>query len=487
MIVLLLAPSFTAAQTTVSVPSPLQVSEIEFLELGTSLELAKDAHALLRQYGTVLLTDFPLSRDESIDLELERFFVTTPVTRIVAGTQEGDIPVTPPDILLFRGHIAGMVDSSVVLGISARGSYGVIWKNLDGYVLAPQALVQEGEAGVSHAIQKLSDLEVEMPSTDTECGVHSAPVLLPMPTAPEGSEEADGQFRYARIALECDFDFWNQFNNFDLALDYIYVLFSAGSDIYQRDLSVKLTLTYIRIWTTSDDPYSVTGGGCGGLHEFQDYWRAHHSTPGQPGYVERDIAHQLSSRPVGSCGNIGQLCKEYGYSLAGGIHTGSTLAESLLHDTYHAFHEIGHNFGGTHTHCLKDDSGNWIDKCAVESSCNQTQDCSTAPSTLMSYCHNCPGGYNNTRHEYHAKNIALMLNHTPCLRLVRNPCFVDWRNASGTENGTSTYPYNTVKEGIEAVLPGGTVSIANGNYDEQITIWQPMTLDAPGGTATVGE
>jgi hypothetical protein len=105
----------------------------------------------------------------------------------------------------------------------------------------------------------------------------------------------------------------------------------------------------------------------------------------------------------------------------------------------------------------------------------------------MSYCHFCPGGYNNVRHEYHAKNIAQMLNHTPCLRLARNPCFVDWRNTSGTEDGTSTYPYNTVKEGVEAALPGGTVSIANGNYNEQITIWQPMTLDSNGGTTTIGQ
>jgi hypothetical protein len=71
--------------------------------------------------------------------------------------------------------------------------------------------------------------------------------------------------------------------------------------------------------------------------------------------------------------------------------------------------------------------------------------------------------------------------------LARNPSYVDWRNTSGTEDGTPANPYNTVKEGTEAVLPYGTVSIAGGNYPEQITIWQPMTLNATGGGAVLGE
>lgn len=74
-----------------------------------------------------------------------------------------------------------------------------------------------------------------------------------------------------------------------------------------------------------------------------------------------------------------------------------------------------------------------------------------------------------------------------CGRLHRNPCYVDWRNTSGTEDGTTAFPYNTVAEGTQFVLPGGTVSIANGNYAEQITIWQPMTLNATGGSVIIGK
>ena len=63
-----------------------------------------------------------------------------------------------------------------------------------------------------------------------------------------------------RLALECDYEYWSQFNDMGEALDYIYVLFGVIGDIYERDVSTKLALTFIRIWTTVNDPYSYVGG-----------------------------------------------------------------------------------------------------------------------------------------------------------------------------------------------------------------------------------
>jgi len=40
---------------------------------------------------------------------------------------------------------------------------------------------------------------------------------------------------------------------------------------------------------------------------------------------------------------------------------------------------------------------------------------------------------------------------------------------------------------MQGVLPYGTVSVANGNYDEPLTIWQPMTVTATGGAVIIGK
>jgi hypothetical protein len=107
----------------------------------------------------------------------------------------------------------------------------------------------------------------------------------------------------------------------------------------------------------------------------------------------------------------------------------------------------------------------------------------------MSYCHDCPGEENNVLEKFDTINISRIRGHVnaSCLRLTRNPSYIDWRNTSGTEDGTISYPYNTIKEGTEAVLPFGAVNIASGTYNETITIWQPMTLQSTGGIVIIGQ
>ena len=478
--------------TALELPSPLWVADIESSDTGTSLTLSENAYEILAELDSVRLTDFPLSKDETVDLELEQFSITTPTTRIVAGTDQGDVPIAPPDISLFRGTIADVNDSRVVLGISPRGCHGFLWSGQKGYVITPNRWTSEAPGDLCHVIHELSELPEPDPAEVSGCGGTLEPTEGPEPAdlAPVNIEAA--QSRSLRVALECDYEYWDRFNDLHDALEYVYILFGAGNDIFQRDVSVKITLNFIRIWTTINDPYSYTGGGSEALDEFKNYWQANHN-PGKPGFIERDIAHMLSSRGINGWGWQGNALCNYdrSYSCSGGNHTGPTLPECLVHDVGIVFHEFGHNSNAQHTH----DFNPPIDCCVAEGQCT-AQDCNDVPSTIMSYCHHCPGGRNNILHQFHALNIARMRTEidSSCLWLSRNPCYVDYRN-SGTEDGTSANPYNTVKEGVEAVLPNGTVSIANGNYQEvdwlnlvtKITIWQPMTLTATGGTVTIGQ
>lgn len=53
---------------------------------------------------------------------------------------------------------------------------------------------------------------------------------------------------------------------------------------------------------------------------------------------------------------------------------------------------------------------------------------------------------------------------------------------SGIEDGTQTFPFNTVAEALEAVAIGGTITFATGTSNETLTIDQPVTLSAPMGS-----
>ena len=74
-----------------------------------------------------------------------------------------------------------------------------------------------------------------------------------------------------------------------------------------------------------------------------------------------------------------------------------------------------------------------------------------------------------------------------CLNDESNPVYVN-RNNAGTEDGSSSYPWNTVTEGYASVQPQGTVYIAAGNYGEAMFLGKACTLLRQGtsGAVTIG-
>ena len=54
---------------------------------------------------------------------------------------------------------------------------------------------------------------------------------------------------------------------------------------------------------------------------------------------------------------------------------------------------------------------------------------------------------------------------------------------SGEEDGTEENPFNTIQEGIDAVPEGGTVNVAAGNYEENLTVDENLTLVGTDGAA----
>lgn len=66
-----------------------------------------------------------------------------------------------------------------------------------------------------------------------------------------------------------------------------------------------------------------------------------------------------------------------------------------------------------------------------------------------------------------------------------NVIFVSLFNNSGYEDGTLFHPYNTIREGHFASMPGDTISIAAGDYHEPQTLNRASTLQRNGSTGIV--
>lgn len=59
-------------------------------------------------------------------------------------------------------------------------------------------------------------------------------------------------------------------------------------------------------------------------------------------------------------------------------------------------------------------------------------------------------------------------------------------NADGFEDGSSANPFNTLKEGIDAVPENGALRLLPSNYRGAITLEKRMTVHSSGGVATLG-
>jgi len=69
-------------------------------------------------------------------------------------------------------------------------------------------------------------------------------------------------------------------------------------------------------------------------------------------------------------------------------------------------------------------------------------------------------------------------------RSPRNPCYVDIGN-TGTEDGSAAHPFNTILEGIAAVVPERSILIKPGAYPERLKVRKPCRLERNGSAGTV--
>lgn len=351
------------------------------------------AEAIRAERAAFRLADFPLPGGGGVDLELEPFEVLAPDAQVVLGTAQGDVEIGRPEVSLFRGRVAGEPDSRVFLSLSPLGANGLVQTGGSTLVLSSGGF----GAGLPTVIADLADFP-EPPefARGWECGVgpeHVNPLGLDLDALGGGGDQhRDNPCRIARIAIDSDFEYtsWLFGGDVDASAAYAVTLLGAVSEIYARDLNVRLVVPFVRVWGEDVDPYQG-----GNLDLFRAEWNANMR------HVRRELAHMLSGNYGGGVAWVSVLCSNtYGYGLSG---VGGSFPYPLRdhdHGNWDLFvvaHELGHNFGTLHTHDGYDPP---IDGCGLG-------DCTLAwGGTIMSYCHGCPGGMSNIVLAFHPRVIT---------------------------------------------------------------------------------
>jgi hypothetical protein len=365
------------------------VLELAF-EPATYVELTR-RHAR----GTSFVLDpWPLPGGRATSATLLPVSAFEPGARAQIVGADGSLTWQAPSVRCFRGAL--QEGGEVFFGITAE--------SLEGYFRQDGALYFLSSAGCApgHATLAHADALARSEPKGDFCGVRGGPQLAPGTGPGTGTPErsvAGPRLRTASVFLEADPAYRQLFASNQACIDYTALLLSAASEIYRRDLGLRLLLPngYLRLWSTTPPWGTVTTFN--DIDHVRDYWT---SLANPDRSLPRSAVHVLSSPVFGGVAyTIGGLCiNSQGYeisSLYGHFPSPRQHTSDDNWDLYVLTHEFGHTFGCMHSFDFQPPI-----QCADGSGPDQ--------GTIMSYCH-LTFGVGGVGMRFHVREQREILDH----------------------------------------------------------------------------
>ncbi len=384
-----------SAQGQATLPFPMRTIDGGF-DTATGLPALVNVPGAVRDllgHQAVVLRDFAMPGGETVDLELTRI----DVTRRGFGFQVDGLAapgmLDDSDLTVWKGTVAGRAGSDVVLSFSRYGTRG--WVDTGSELVHVMAEPGAGKNWLTG--RSLIALDGDLPAFGLEfrtaCGTTNLGIdRANLDARRRDPVSRDSTYFYAggcsfhecKIAVETDTQYTNVFGgDLGAASTYMTTLLTAISDRYEEQINTVLTFPYLQFYTGSD-PWSTPDSG-GSTSQMLDEFRTAWSGNLPAGAV---LGHFISGASLGGgIAYLGALCdttQQFTFAVSANLHgqTPVPITVSPLNwDFMVVAHETGHNFDSPHTHDLG------IDNCAGGS-------CITN-GTIMSYCHQCPGGLSN--------------------------------------------------------------------------------------------
>jgi hypothetical protein len=197
------------------------------------------------------------------------------------------------------------------------------------------------------------------------------------------------------IAIDIDKYTYDTFGDCDAAINWSLAILAGVDEIYRTSMNDMVTLqaSYINIWLTTD-PYASYVENAGSM---LDALRSTWLNDATLNSSNHDLIHLMTKRGNTGTGGIAWLdglCNSYGVAFSAYMDNNTNFnIPSYNWNLNVVGHEIGHNFGASHTHWCGWPGGP-IDNCGdLEGSCSgYTNNPTGQLGTMMSYCHAIGGG-----------------------------------------------------------------------------------------------
>ncbi len=362
------------------VKSSAELSEIR-------AEVDPDTYSRLSTATGPQLLELPVEADRSLTLNLERFEVIAPDARFLVAGPNGQTTTAKPEVVLYRGTIDGDPHSLAYVSISSQGMINGFVRGGGAGNFALSTTPEDLKAG-NQILTIRPGLGAASPDVPF-CGTEGDPDLIKTFGTPrEGQTITEAGPYLLKVAVDGDQEFVQLFSSTVAAQDYIVELIGATSVIYQRDLNIRLWLSFARLWPSGGEPFNPYD-----LAGFRSYWVNNEDTSGL------NLVQLMSGARDASYGGVAYIsttCNGYGYSIVaylnGTFTAPVTYPDDGNWDLNVSAHEMGHNCGTQHTHDDQyiphiDDCGNGV----------------PSRGTIMSYCHTFQGYQRNIDLRFHRR------------------------------------------------------------------------------------
>ena len=429
----------------------------------TMTKISDDALAPLRNAAvakTIRIDKIALYDSKRSVIDVEEFDVWAPGGKVIIHGENGKVIATqdPPARRFFRGSVNGDKESFAYFSVDVKtGEIDGLINTSDKKVaiaskhhvrpVSRNNRVPVGEQEFEYYLTE-DDPFAATPETTWQCALdksHIAPKTEAIHATglngqPVTSQGITGTQSYAiSVVVETDFEMYSTVaaSNSLAVTNYVTNLTGAVSTIYNRDLHTNVLQTAVNVYTSVSDPWAATAPSAG-LDELGDYY--HNATFHPAGRTTSSVV-MLSGKSIG--GGVaweGPICGPDffqnghwggGYAWCGGIGNLGTTGFGTIPDVSlpnttmptgtqnfwplaEYAHELGHNLGGHHTHCVaitdvERPLAGFTDASPATSASNQVDHCyaheglagcfagatdyivgsqGTFKGSIMSYCHN---------------------------------------------------------------------------------------------------
>jgi hypothetical protein len=313
------------------------------------------AAAQIRKSGRLLLK----SSARDFDLQMSPHDMRSPdYSAQVIDSRGVAHPLPKTEVHTYKGYVKGLPDAQARMSLTERGIEGAVFTKHGRYYLQPaQALSKEASAD-EFVLYESSDLHKH----DGTCGVTLADevaaqegVVKASPTdvieaEVSGPVNSITPMKVARISTDADGEYVASLGGASQANTQIQNILSFVEGIYESEIGISFQIVQQNAWADANsDPYTSTAPSTR-LGQFRDHWNANFPNTD---VNARAIAHlftgvNLDGSTIGIA-SFAVACRNanfaYGLSQQFPFGSASITAQTVVLTA----HEIGHNFGASHT------------------------------------------------------------------------------------------------------------------------------------------